>query len=200
MSLTLNPTLASAQDSQSHHPIVEIKSAIAFPRSPFRELSGYPDHRREETQYHRPQHGALFHLHLWVISKIRIYRCRTDRFHIVDLTSLGSILEATLVEQSDGNIGIVFYAKVGPDERLYRVVLSPTGTVVVASSQILSYTTLLTSSLLLSSFAERTQLICWFTSTLLLGIHLRDSEKDILGFRYVVCRGHLFDRWTDRDP
>jgi hypothetical protein len=144
MALTLDPTLASAQESQARHPIVSLTSVSSVAEIPF--LGKFLD--TVGTAEQKPNvitlsSGALAGVMIYG-NAFRFFYTDPDRteFKSLDIPApYGYAGEAALVELASGNVGLILYCNYSGSayERLYRMVVSPEGSIVTAPAQILSY-------------------------------------------------------------
>ncbi len=142
MSLTLDANLQTAQDGNNHRPIVEIKSQSAAPDIPFDgsflDLFTSPEQKPNVITHSL---GSLCLVYVFGNNLKYVYTdVNRTTFTSVDITAPSgfAIHEASLVEITGGNIGIVFYATDGTNDRLYSMVITRTGTTVSGPTQILT--------------------------------------------------------------
>lgn len=150
MALTLDPTLATAQDSASRHPLVEIISQNPAPDIPF--VGNFLDALlvdEEKPNIITHSTGRICATHIHETTKLRYVYTDTERtqfyFETFQDSDSWPILEATLYELTSGNIGVAFLSSSGGNNRLRYFVISPTGTVVVAQTTIVTYATATTT-------------------------------------------------------
>lgn len=146
MALTLNPILAAAQDAQSRHPIVEIKSESATPDIPFdgTALAQESSHEPRPNQISHSS-GRLCAVYKSATGAFTYLYTDPDRVQIykkdISLPENYIAVEATLCELENGNIGFVLYGTYSGLEKLRSLVLSPDGSVVSAQQEIYSVAT-----------------------------------------------------------
>ncbi len=148
MALTLNSTLATAQDSQSRRPLIELISQNPTLDIPFDGqllTSEVLNEQRPNVISHSS--GRFCGIYLYgpdfpTPPSLKYFYTDVERasFHWVTFASPYIIfIEATLCELSDGNIGIIYYGTYDEDHRFYYKIVSPTGASIVADTQVVSY-------------------------------------------------------------
>lgn len=166
MSLTLNPTLAAAQDSQSRHPILEIISSKMTEDIPFLG-NRLTDSSSNETHSNMVMHSTG-RVEVIYRTSGHLYLAYTDEaktsFSYVDLPlgSFGTPVEATICELANGNIGIIFITAT----KLVEMVVSPTGTVVTAATEVASFTSGTVTSPFVIRLASGTYLLVYAVNDL----------------------------------
>ncbi len=154
MALTLNATLATAQDSQSRRPLIEIISKNSVNDIPFDgQLLTAQTLNEQKPNAIAHSSGRLCQIfsygpnppgtELWF--KYVYTDAGRTTFNFVTISRPVSdiiFVEASLCELQNGNIGIIYYATQGTAHVLRFIILSVTGAVVVADTQIASYTSL----------------------------------------------------------
>lgn len=148
MSITLNETLKTAQDGKAHNPIIEIISYGLTDDIPFD--GQFLTH--ETTNEQKPNiilhsSGKLVFVYNYGTASLEFVTTdagKTEFSHVnLSRTSLGcssieTILEASLCEMSDTNIGIVFITSDTSNYYLRRAIITISGTV-NSTGQIASY-------------------------------------------------------------
>ena len=141
MSLTLDSTLAIAQDSQSRNPLVEIISDQWTGSIPFDGqflTSETTDEQKPNVIMHSS--GRLCLVYILGTTKIKYVYTDTERTEfILKEFAFDSLQAVSLCEMVDGNIGIIFITG-GTDRQLRYMILSPTGDIVTAHTLIAQYT------------------------------------------------------------
>jgi hypothetical protein len=144
MALVLDPTLKSAQDGISHHPIMEIISSKFTSDIPY--LGQYlTSDLTASTKPNAISHssGRLCLIYNYGASKFKYVYTDTEKtsfyFTEINLTPNGSV-EATLCELVDGNIGIIYISDLGTTRQLRYMIIDPTGEVVHVDTLIATYT------------------------------------------------------------
>ncbi len=149
MALVLSDALRDAQDSQSRHPIVEVLSKPTVPDIPF---DGQfldieeEDEKRPNTITHSSGRICLIYNVITLLGQDLLRYAYSDvnrmQFTFVDLSvpSTRLPLEAWICELSNGDIGIIYITTFGTDYELYYKIISVTGSVVVDSTLIATYT------------------------------------------------------------
>jgi hypothetical protein len=144
MSLTLDPALAAAQDSQSRKPLVEIISGQLVADIPFdgqRLTAETTEEKSPNLIRHTSGRLALVYSYSTnVIKYVYTNEARTV-FTPVSLAIDGgeTLLETSLCELANGNIGIVYRTQAGTSQYLKRKIITITGTA-VSSGTIATYT------------------------------------------------------------
>lgn len=173
MALTLDPTLAAAMDGQSRTPIVSLTSVSSVAEIPF--IGNFLD--TVGTAEQKPNvitlsSGALAGI-MTNGNAFRFFYTDPDRteFGSLDIPApYGHAGEASLVELANGNVGLILYCNYSGSayERLYRMIVSPEGSIVTAPAQIISYAN--ASDLLSCPFVIRlangTFLLCYVHETI----------------------------------
>ncbi len=146
MALTLDPTLAAAQDSQSRHPLIEIVSESAIADIPFDGSDLTADSSFE------PKSNAILHSsgRFCGIYKsaagafIFLYTdpARTEFFSVdIPLPASYVSVEGSLCEMSGGNVGLILKGTYSGSEKLRHMVVSPVGATVTAQAELATWTT-----------------------------------------------------------
>ena len=136
MSITLDATLKTAQDGINHRPIVEIVSEPMAPVIPIR--GNYLNTSTTDENDPNIIYTSAGRLGL-VYEKsgdIHYLYTPTDLSEFIEVTiATGTYKDPCLCELANGNIGIVYFSTIGDDD-MYCIVVTPTGTEVVAGAQI----------------------------------------------------------------
>src|SRR3972149_3682387 len=137
--LTLDPTLAAAQNAISRRPLVEIISESPIPDIPFvgNLLTGESTDE-SGTVAETTADGRLILAYVFG-TNIRYAYTDVDRtfYTHVDLTTSDPVLSVSLCVMANGNIGVVYLAGVaGGTNYIRSQVLSPTGAVITGETTI----------------------------------------------------------------
>ncbi len=144
MALSLNPTLATAQNSQSRHPLVEILSQPMVADIPFDgQLLTSETTNEQKPNAITHSTGRLVLAQVFGTTKIRYFYTDPARtaFELpVEFTVAGTLQEVCPCELANGNIGIIYSMVAGDSTRqIRRIIISITGSIVVADALIESY-------------------------------------------------------------
>jgi len=141
MAVVLDPTLAAAQDSISRRPLVEIISSSPVADIPF-DGQKLTSESAAETAPNAITHSsgrlcAVYAFGSGYSAQLRYVFTDTDRTSF-SFASVAApyLLDASLCEMVDGNVGIVCLTKDASNYYLKALVLSPTGSVVSGLSTI----------------------------------------------------------------
>lgn len=147
MSVTLDATLKSALDGLNHHPICKIVSTSLASDIPF-DGQLFNSQTADETDPDMLVHstGRLASTFVRSGDLYLMYsdEARTTWYEVRIFDNAGisgfSVINASLIELSNANIGVVFLARSATYDRLYSMIIGPIGTVVSAASQIVQET------------------------------------------------------------
>ena len=145
--ITLDATLKAAQDGLTHKPICKIVSTSLAADIPF-DGQLFSSQTSDETNPDMTAHssGRLVSTFVRDGDLYLMYSdaTRTTWTEVLVFNNSGisgfSVMDASIVELSTGNLGIVFLARSSTYDRLYSMIIGPTGTVVSAASQIVQQT------------------------------------------------------------
>ena len=135
MALSLDATLAAAQDNVSRRPLVEILSSSPAADIPF-DGQKLTTESTAETAPNAITHSSgrlcvVYTFGSGVSAQLKYVYTDTDRSTFSFVTVAAAyLLDASLCEMGDGNIGIVCLTKDGTNYYLKTLILSPTGSVV----------------------------------------------------------------------
>jgi hypothetical protein len=169
MALTLDPTLAAAQNNQSRNPIVSLISTSSRAEIPF--LGKFLDtvgtaERNPNVITHSS--GALAGVMRYG-DNFRFFYTDPNRteFAFLDITPPHYGIEANLVELADGNIGLILLLQDGTYYYFYRMVVSPTGAVITSPTSIFSvaFASYVLSGVALTRLANGTYLLVYSKET-----------------------------------
>lgn len=138
MSITLNSTLKTAQDSNSHRPIIEIMSVGMVDDIPFDGqylTTETTNEQKPNIIFHSS--GRLISVYIYGTTYVEFVKTDASRTEFIhtrltqsDLGCSGeTIIEASICELTDSNIGIVFITSSLTNFRLRYAVLTISGTV-----------------------------------------------------------------------
>ena len=204
MALSLDATLSAAQDNISRRPLVEILSSSPAADIPF-DGQKLTTESTAETAPNAITHSSgrlcvVYTFGSGVSAQLKYVYTDTDRSTFSFATVAAAyLLDASLCEMGDGNIGIVCLTKDGTNYYLKTLILSPTGSVVTGLTTIAT----IAGSNWVSSPAVVPALFGDVFPGLRLqdGNHLFDPEADFCGFLLLVRGFFLFHRGAfDRQP
>lgn len=142
MAITLDPSLKTAQDSSSHHPIIEVISRSLIEEIPFDGqylTTETTDEQRPNLIMHSS--GRVCNIFTFGTNNFRFVTTTEDktefRYHILNKTNLGcasgiTLIEATLCElnNDDNDIGIVFLCSDGNNYYLRQAIIDIDGNII----------------------------------------------------------------------
>lgn len=134
MALTLDPTLQTAQNGQSHHPIVEILSSQWTEEIPFDgQFLTTTSTNEEKPNFSVHSSGRLIGVYKLGDSQIKYVYTDTIRQSFSYATfnlppGLGTILGVSVCELSNGNIGIIYIYSYGSNYYLRYKTITVDGT------------------------------------------------------------------------
>jgi hypothetical protein len=143
MSLTLDPILATAQNNQVRHPIIDLVAKAFGEDIPFDgqflTLSSLNE-QNPVTIMHST--GRLLVAYQYDSTKIKYAYTDISRteFTFIEFSIGLPIYDLAMVELADHNIGIVYFITSGGNYILYRKIISPLG-VVISTAQMTSWAT-----------------------------------------------------------
>lgn len=148
MALSLDATLATAQDNTSRRPICSIMSSSRADEIPFAGhnlTSAITDQRGPAMIAHST--GGIYSVYTDNGQQdIKLHYTDTDRIEwtsvtIVPYAGLHALKQPTICELTDGNLGIVFIDNYSSSDYLKYIIVNTSGTIITAATTIASYAT-----------------------------------------------------------